>query len=547
MKRKIQHGIELALSLTVAGATVAATALNASTPTAALAQAAPTSRPFLALLCTYADNPNTYGVTVADVEKQWVTTDANNQNLSGFISEMSLGTVNLAGSKVAGWFALPSPASAYPNTSDALRKLNQDCVDAAAARGTNVSAYSHFAVYVNGDIAPGEGVTSAPELNLGGAVRRATVITVNLRGLTSPSLLAHELGHYFGGRHTDNRNDPLGSAPYGDNPASPRWGTPLHPASVGPGYGGYNRDQMGFIPAARKVTFAGGTQSYDMARLNQPGPNGPLVIDVPIPGGSRKYVLSVRTRTGYDAPVSVPGLPDYLITLFGFTLRAPGVAIELIDQADNTGAFTGIVRSSTDNDTGFVWAPGSTFTDAANGITIAINSLDGNGARVTITAGTATPPPMMTTVPMTTTPVMTTPPPAATPNANDLAGAVALTVPGMVTLDTAGATLEAGEPRCTSVDKTIWAKFTAPTAGTYTLSTSGSSFDTILSAFRTNASGTGFAALTATTPDSCNDDDPAGGTTSVMQVTAAAGEVITVQVGGYGGSSGAAILSVKAN
>jgi hypothetical protein len=77
-------------------------------------------------------------------------------------------------------------------------------------------------------------------------------------------------------------------------------------------------------------------------------------------------------------------------------------------------------------------------------------------------------------------------------------------------------------------------EFTAPADGTYTFSTSGSSFDTIL---YLEVGSCGGATL------SCNDDF--GGLQSQVQATLTAGETILVVVDGYNAASGSFTLSVQ--
>ncbi len=56
---------------------------------------------------------------------------------------------------------------------------------------------------------------------------------------------------------------------------------------------------MGFIPPARQVLLTNTTQRVTLSRLNQPGANGALMIDIPV-SSTRRYVISYRTRVGYD-------------------------------------------------------------------------------------------------------------------------------------------------------------------------------------------------------------------------------------------------------
>ena len=201
-----------------------------------------------------------------------------------------------------------------------------------------------MAVYLNDTLPGAEGRQGTFEVNVGGRPRTFNGVFLNSRGLTSPPLVLHELGHSYGGDHTDSAGDPLGGgANYGDNPASPRWGLPLVVANPGPGWDGNNRDRMGFIPANRKVTFAGGTQQVTMTRLTQPGPDGAMLVTVPVPNNAAKYVVSVRTRIGYDAQFQYPadrnmcaGCPS--LSAFGYGLPTPGVAIQQVVPGQDPGS-----------------------------------------------------------------------------------------------------------------------------------------------------------------------------------------------------------------
>jgi hypothetical protein len=110
------------------------------------------------------------------------------------------------------------------------------------------------------------------------------------------------------------------------------------------------------------------------------------------------------------------------------------------------------------------------------------------------------------------------------------------TVPQTVTGTTVGLPATLIAPCGISNPNTPEAKyeFTAPADGTYTFSTSGSSFDTIL---YLEVGSCGGATL------SCNDDF--GGLQSQVQATLTAGETILVVVDGYNAASGSFTLSVQ--
>src|SRR5207248_9187787 len=106
-------------------------------------------------------------------------------------------------------------------------------------------------------------------------------------------------------------------------------------------------------------------------------------------------------------------------------------------------------------------------------------------------------------------------------NAQTLSGAS-----GTVSGTTVGMTKEAGEPNHAgnAGGHSIWYAWTAPAAGSVTVDTIGSSFDTLLAAY----TGSSVSALTTI---ASNDD--ASGTQSRITFTAAAGTTYRIAVDGY--------------
>ena len=95
-----------------------------------------------------------------------------------------------------------------------------------------------------------------------------------------------------------------------------------------------------------------------------------------------------------------------------------------------------------------------------------------------------------------------------------------------------GATYEANEPYHwqTTGYESVWWQWQAPVSGTVTISTAGSSFDTILAAY----TGTSLSSLSLV----ANNDDYGGLTTSQISFFATAGTVYQIAVDGYGTASG---------
>jgi hypothetical protein len=116
---------------------------------------------------------------------------------------------------------------------------------------------------------------------------------------------------------------------------------------------------------------------------------------------------------------------------------------------------------------------------------------------------------------------------------------------GQQAVTTTSATTQSGEPTgltcvgaSVTVGRTAWYTITPSSAAQITLSTAGSSFDTVLAVY------TG-SAVNALTPVTCNDDVTSGNTASQVQFTAQAGTPYRVQLGGYNGEGGNGVLAIS--
>jgi thiol-disulfide isomerase/thioredoxin len=129
--------------------------------------------------------------------------------------------------------------------------------------------------------------------------------------------------------------------------------------------------------------------------------------------------------------------------------------------------------------------------------------------------------------------------------ANDLF-ANRITITGtniVVTGSNAGATKETGEPPYiagSSGGASVWWSWKAPFAGTVTIRTAGSNFDTLLGVY------TGSSLSTLSEVASNDDENYSGGiVTSKMVVDVTAGETYQIAVDGYSGASGSVQLQVQ--
>lgn len=128
--------------------------------------------------------------------------------------------------------------------------------------------------------------------------------------------------------------------------------------------------------------------------------------------------------------------------------------------------------------------------------------------------------------------------------ANDLfaSGIVVTGTNIVVTGNSVGATRESGEPfhAGNPGGASIWWSWTAPASDPVTISTAGSSFDTILGVY----TGSSVSALTTV---ASNDDDPVSGALSSKTVfTAVSNQTYQIAVDGFDGASGSVRLSVQA-
>ena len=123
------------------------------------------------------------------------------------------------------------------------------------------------------------------------------------------------------------------------------------------------------------------------------------------------------------------------------------------------------------------------------------------------------------------------------PPNDDFANAQAITgASGAINGTNLFATKEAGEPSHSPDGnlggKSVWYRWTAPSSGTASLNTSGSTFDTLLAVY----TGSSVSALAAIVK---NDDDPQGGvTTSVVEFNAVSGTTYQIAVDGFDADQG---------
>jgi hypothetical protein len=143
---------------------------------------------------------------------------------------------------------------------------------------------------------------------------------------------------------------------------------------------------------------------------------------------------------------------------------------------------------------------------------------------------------------MSSNALLTINPPPPPPANDNFTNRIALTgATNIVNGSNQSATAEPGEPHHSGErgGRSVWWSWTAPANGVVTISTAGSTFDTLLGVY----TGTNVAALALVV---ASDDDPAStNNTSLVTFTASAGVEYEIAVDGWHGAAGAIALNIS--
>ena len=288
----------------------------------------------------------------------------NGPSLSNFWQEVSYDNIPTITTDVHGWFPLPHDRSHY-NFSDAtagydVTPIVQDCVNAAPA-AVDFTTYDAVAVILNSP-SPVAITTLFPVNYPDGAL-------ITLGAITIPSnkynlaLVAHEMGHAYGLPHSfadgvadQNPWDLMGIA------SGYRCSVNADPiySCLGQHTIATYKDTLGWIPAAQKFEAPPGESTITLERLSQPQTANYLMATIAT--GPDTYVVEARQRVGYDTKLAGDAV-----------IIHRGNGDDLVD-ADG----------SPYDDEGAMWLPGETYTDAANGISIRVDTATTTGFVITI-------------------------------------------------------------------------------------------------------------------------------------------------------------------
>ncbi|KAF9992602.1 hypothetical protein BGZ79_002876 [Entomortierella chlamydospora] len=222
-------------------------------------------------------------------------------NLADYYSDQSYGKVSLLGSEVRGWFVM-SVTKAQLSTADRWHRV-QACIDAAARGGYTVPAGNRIMTMLN----------SKQDSGADGVGPGARMVLDNFAW--DVRFAAHEMGHVYGLQHSwSNVSGPCGSTgEYGDSwdemsatcVYSPRTGL-FRPDAVG--FGGYQRDKLGWIPINRILTMGSdgiSSRIVTLAPMSDPTQPGYLYVRIPFDPADlfHYYTVEFRTQTKWDAGI----------------------------------------------------------------------------------------------------------------------------------------------------------------------------------------------------------------------------------------------------
>jgi M6 family metalloprotease-like protein len=331
------------------------------------------SHPWVTIMCKcsdIADEPEDY----AFFEDMYSDTKPG---LDHYWQEVSFSTFDVNGSIVAGtdWYTLPHDDAHYNPTGTSggadLTALMNDCI-AEADPDVDFSLYDGINMMFNWNFDRGwawGGGTGT--ITLDGVTKSWSVTWEPPWAYADISVIAHEMGHGFGLPHStaidwtstyDNAWDVMSQDRYNCGAGS------VHRDAT---YGcmaqhtiSHHKDLLEVIPAAKIMTVIPGTSvTINLDDLAAPPSTGYHMVKIPIGTSAESfYTVETRQHTGYDA-------------------KLPGEAV-IIHEVETYTAV--LVPSASATDPAVMWNVGETFTDAANGIEVTVNSTTVSGFEVTV-------------------------------------------------------------------------------------------------------------------------------------------------------------------
>lgn len=322
------------------------------------------SHPYVTIGCKFSDvaaEPHTVATYTT-----W-TTGTSYPGLNHYWPEVSFNQMNVSGSAMVGWYTLPQPRSYYVTAGGLnFAGLVADCTGAADP-DVNFPQFYGINLQFNAVL---DCCSWGGSWTLTADGQTKTYGMTWMADWADVAIYAHEEGHSLGLDHSsglygqtyDSQWDVMSNSYVFFDPAQGTY-IPQHTIS-------YHKDLLGWIPAARKLTVGANTsQTITLERLAQPGSGNYLMATIPwANAGGQFYTVEARSLVGsYDSHV-------------------PGDAV-VLHQIGGRAGVVDVDNNGDPNDAGAQWTVGETFTDLANGITVAVNAKTATGFQVTIKRG----------------------------------------------------------------------------------------------------------------------------------------------------------------
>lgn len=336
------------------------------------------SEPWISILCKFAD----IGAEPADLAFFQGMYDNTPGRLDHYWREVSADMVDVVGSTAVDWVTLPGDQSDYAPTPGSgtnadLSAIFNDCtalVDPMVDFSGGGTPFAGINIMVNGLL----------DCCAWGGSRFATLdgITKSWRTTWNPpwafsdeAVIAHEMGHGFGLPHANNFDgdgnpydspwDVMSSAT-GYTTNDPTYG------SLGKHVNAYHKDSLGWFPEARRFEAPpDSSTSIELDHTALAGATNYQIAVIPI-DDDRWYTVEARLQSGdYDA--AVPG-DAVIIHEVDLGRSEPSWAVDAADPPADYG-----------DNPGTMWLPGETFTNAEDGVSIAVDYATATGFGVTIT------------------------------------------------------------------------------------------------------------------------------------------------------------------
>ena len=318
------------------------------------------SQPWVTVLCRFSDYPTTEPHSLAWYQD---LLGGNEPELDHYWREVSFDQVNVAGSVAHGWYDLPHEKAYYVNDATGtsnLQLLKEDCA-AVADADVYFPDYVGINFQFNENLA-GFSWGGGSTLIIDGVSRFYRVTWMS--NWADQFVYGHEMGHGFGLPHSSGPYGAVYDSDWDVMSGARNFNDPTY-GWIGPHTISYHKEDLGWIPADRVYDATLGTSAtITLHRLgDMSAPGDYMMARIPREDGTY-YTVEARRIVGYDTY-----LPAEAVVLHHVTNRA--FVVDPDDDGDP-------------NDAGAQWIPGETFVDAANGVTVTVESQVAEGFLVTI-------------------------------------------------------------------------------------------------------------------------------------------------------------------